>query len=144
MIQCRSVLVTKDIPKPAEVAHLKFLQTAPPTSTQEAEVTDETDQKDFSNLRVTFSSGSRHGDLLMRKSASLDSEEVAILRKGDVVRQKGRRERHSEVLRILVVTVGPLDGELGAQRSGPPGGLEGWVTLDATGAGGPKFLEVCD
>lgn len=86
--------------------------------------------------RVVFTSGSSKGDIVVREAVSLESEEVAVLWAGDVVDQNGPRE----VLEDGIVRMPVSFREAGQLPQSPPT-VVGWVTIDATAQGGPKFFE---
>uniref|UniRef100_A0A7S0A5V8 Uncharacterized protein n=1 Tax=Pyrodinium bahamense TaxID=73915 RepID=A0A7S0A5V8_9DINO len=122
--------------------------------------------------RVVYESGTPHGDILVRAGADLESREVAVLRRGDLLEQAGPQVQHGGVLRMPVVvpeSAAPLQGgpaaaaylaAAGAAQDGPAGrgaaaqpfgagrpprpGTTGWVTVDARNAGGPVFLEMLE
>mmetsp|Transcript_24972 Transcript_24972/g.58083 ORF Transcript_24972/g.58083 Transcript_24972/m.58083 type:complete len:282 (-) Transcript_24972:221-1066(-) len=81
--------------------------------------------------RVVYESGTPHGDVLVRSGSNLESEEVAVLRCGDVIEQAGPQQMHGGVWRMLVSVP---DAASSWYRAG-------WVSVDARPAGGPVFLE---
>lgn len=86
--------------------------------------------------RVVFASGSDKGDIVVRESISLDSEEVAVLFKGNVAEQDGPQENVEECIVRMPIAFKDRD------PSGPSQTRRtGWVTVDATALGGPKFFE---
>lgn len=87
--------------------------------------------------KVAFSSGSGKGDIVVRDSVSLESEEAAVLVHGSVVEQTGPQE----VLKdgIIRMPISFSDGlKFGKHQQG-----QGWVTCDASSQGGPVFFEPC-
>jgi len=103
--------------------------------------------------RVVYDSGADSGDVLLRAGVDLDSREVAMLRRGTVVEQARPLELlGTGVLRMPVTVL--LDGWTAPAASqdwandgvscGEAMAVTGWVTVDATAAGGPIFFEeVC-
>lgn len=99
--------------------------------------------------RVVYSSpNSSEGDAIVRADPALDSDEVAVLYCGDVVEQAGPSEIRGEgIVRmpVSVVIQHRKDGEddlphgKGADASSSK--LNGWVTIDASPAGGPVFFK---
>merc|ERR1712098_49899 len=77
---------------------------------------------------VIFQSGAAKGDVIVRGSPSLTSEEVALLTKGDLVEENGEmiRPKEDSVPRLPIKTVDCI---------------EGWITTDASMYGGPVFFE---
>ncbi|CAD7957046.1 unnamed protein product [Amoebophrya sp. A25] len=76
--------------------------------------------------QVVFRSGSDRGDIIVRKTIDLQSDEVEYLFCGEQVEQIGSlQQKLAGVPRMPVRT----------QK-----GNTGWVTLDATAKGGPKFF----
>eukprot|EP00931_Biecheleriopsis_adriatica_P107052 TRINITY_DN81391_c0_g1_i1.p1 TRINITY_DN81391_c0_g1~~TRINITY_DN81391_c0_g1_i1.p1 ORF type:complete len:316 (+),score=63.39 TRINITY_DN81391_c0_g1_i1:21-968(+) len=90
--------------------------------------------------RATWSSGSGlpFGNVLVRRAADLQSKEVALLRKGDIVEQTGPEEWIGK-LRRMPIKKKPCETAPG--RSSNAAGICGWVTLDASKAGGEVFFE---
>ena len=78
--------------------------------------------------RVAYVSGLPSGDVLVRAGPSLKSIEVAVLHFGDVVTQAGPQVCRDNLIRM------PIEGQRG---------VTGWVTVDATDAGGPVFFKEC-
>lgn len=89
--------------------------------------------------KVIFSSGSNRGDIVVREDASLESDEVAVLKFGAVVEQAGPQELLEEGIIRMPISVP------GARQSSHPSNSSkttvGWVTCDASAQGGPKFFE---
>jgi len=96
--------------------------------------------------RVVYSSpNSREGDAIVRADLALDSAEVAVLWCGDVVEQAGPSETRGQgILRMPVTATiqrrSDADSEP-AKENAPAAKTIGWVTLDATSAGGPVFFK---
>jgi hypothetical protein len=87
--------------------------------------------------KVIFSSGSSKGDIVVRSEVSLDSDEVNVLLCGHRVNQTGPQEVfHDGIVRM------PISWEGGNNNRGKQ--LHGWVTVDATSQGGPKFFELLE
>lgn len=98
--------------------------------------------------RVVHKSGSSRGEVLVRREAPLDSEEIATLRRGEVVQQIGPQAALCGIVRVRVAV-------RSTANSPPPAGSDGqdewdsaepavgWITLDAREAGGPLFFEAC-
>lgn len=79
--------------------------------------------------QVIFKSGTEKGDIIVRKTPNLHSEEVLYLCCGDLVEENGTVHTPAEgVPRMPIRT---------------KTGHEGWVTLDATAKGGPQFFTKC-
>jgi len=87
----------------------------------------------------------------LRVSAAKDSEAVALLSSGTVVRRVGRCENHAGLVRVLIAAPGsaatPL-GDVPVVRTDRPGvhsmethEVRGWATLTAEFVQGPRFLE---
>lgn len=124
--------------------------------------------------RVIHQSGTKHGDVLVRATKSLDSPEVGVLWNGDYVEQIGSQEfqesQGKSILRMPVALIATapvavarrnsLTSTAAAAQASPAeraqleqramwavkreqGCLAGWVTADATKAGGPRFFEEC-
>merc|ERR1712190_629289 len=90
------------------------------------------DQISVPYWRVDFKSGSTKGDIVVRASKSLDSEEVAVLFYDARVEQAGPQEP----LQDGIVRMPVFYSEAGKSKP-----RIGWVTCDATSQGGPKFFE---
>jgi hypothetical protein len=80
--------------------------------------------------RVVFG-GPDKGGVVVREGSSLTSNKLAVLVAGALVEQRGPQVFESGVMRMLIAV----------QQSSPS--TEGWVTIDATCQGGPRFLEPC-
>lgn len=90
---------------------------------------------DKPSWKVVFTSGSNKGDIVVRETVSLESDEVAVLWCGDIVEQSGPRE---------VLEDGIVRMPIGFRNAGPAGSGIGWVTIDATAQGGPKFFNAVE
>jgi len=91
--------------------------------------------------KVVFSSGSSKGDIVVRHSVSLDSEEVAVLTCGTIVDQAGPLEMTKDGIVRMPIHFADGIGREPASASQPPRTRHGWVTCDASAQGGPKFFE---
>jgi len=80
--------------------------------------------------RVVFGAPGK-GGVVVREGVSLTSDKLAVLVAGAIVEQRGPQVFESGVMRMPVVL----------QQASPA--TEGWVTIDATCQGGPRFLEPC-
>ncbi|CAE8696443.1 unnamed protein product [Polarella glacialis] len=91
--------------------------------------------------KVVFSSGSSKGDIVVRASVSLDSEEVAVLTCGTMVEQNGPLESTEDGIIRMPIMFAEGVGREPSSASQPPRTRSGWVTCDASAQGGPKFFE---
>mmetsp|Transcript_43882 Transcript_43882/g.113344 ORF Transcript_43882/g.113344 Transcript_43882/m.113344 type:complete len:409 (-) Transcript_43882:132-1358(-) len=91
--------------------------------------------------KVVFSSGSRHGDIVVREGKSLDSDEVGVLMCGTFVEQRGPQEVLEDGIVRMPIQLASGVGREPSASSQPPRQTAGWVTVDATAQGGPKFFE---
>jgi len=94
----------------------------------------------------------QEGGVIVREDEALGSDEVTVLHRGDVVEQAGPNViRPDGIVRMPVTTTvirrsdaenGEADlGTNGHTRSTTSGKTLGWVTADASAAGGPVFLK---
>lgn len=89
--------------------------------------------------RVVFKSHTAKGDIVVRESLSLESDEVAHLRNGTLVEQSAPQETLEDgIIRMPIFFEVPAEPSKG---SSAPTRREGWVTCDATAMDGPKFFE---
>jgi len=98
--------------------------------------------------RVVYSSpNSREADAIIRSDPALDSSEVASLWCGDIVEQAGPPETRGQgILRMpvtsLIVKRNDVDHEAhGKNSEASSSKVLGYVTLDASSAGGPVFFK---
>lgn len=85
--------------------------------------------------RVIFQSGSARGDIVVRESFSLESQEVSVLTYGTLVEQAGPQELLEEAIIRMPICIP-------SSSSKEPTKLTvGWVTCDARAQGGPQFFE---
>jgi len=99
--------------------------------------------------RVIYSSpNSSEGDAIVRSDVELDADEVAVLYNGDVVEQAGPSETRGQGIVRMPVTVviqHRKDGEddVSNRKSVDVSSSKvfGWVTIDASPAGGPVFFK---
>lgn len=99
--------------------------------------------------RVVYSSpNSRDGDAIVRADPALDSDEVAVLYCGDIVEQAGPSETRGNGIVRMPVTASishrsEADGDSPRARNAEaaPSKVLGWVTVDASSAGGPVFFK---
>eukprot|EP00747_Dinoflagellata_sp_TGD_P167659 gnl/TRDRNA2_/TRDRNA2_192423_c0_seq1.p1 gnl/TRDRNA2_/TRDRNA2_192423_c0~~gnl/TRDRNA2_/TRDRNA2_192423_c0_seq1.p1 ORF type:complete len:322 (-),score=33.81 gnl/TRDRNA2_/TRDRNA2_192423_c0_seq1:186-1100(-) len=100
--------------------------------------------------RVVYtSSTSKEGDVIVRADTPLDSEEVTVLWSGDIVDQAGPLlTRTDGIIRMPItphVTRRPADGEADLENGNRVERVSckvlGWVTIDASEAGGPVFFK---
>merc|ERR1719498_938796 len=98
--------------------------------------------------RVVHNSHSKsESDALVRATAELDSEEVSWLYYGDVVEQAGPSELRGQGIVRMPVTSNisrRSDGDTdqySQPNHGPTAKIFGWVTIDASPAGGPLFFK---
>jgi len=83
--------------------------------------------------RVNYVSGQICGDVLVRAGVGLESERIKVLKRDDIVEQTGASELLDKgILRL------PIKFVKGGQVT------TGWVSQDASGAGGPIFLVRCE
>lgn len=89
-------------------------------------------------------------DVIVRAGEALNSSEVAVLHRGDIVEQAGPEVTLAgEIVRVPVTMAViyrseiPESGEWPEVNGYPRSSTKtlGWVTLDASGAGGPVFFE---
>lgn len=92
--------------------------------------------------RVVFRSGSPKGDIVVRDSASLDSDEVAVLIFGTLVEQSGPQSQLNDGIIRMPVKF-PRDSSRDLLQVDASQLQTGWVTCDATAQGGPRFFEPC-
>mmetsp|Transcript_16811 Transcript_16811/g.45516 ORF Transcript_16811/g.45516 Transcript_16811/m.45516 type:complete len:302 (-) Transcript_16811:58-963(-) len=99
--------------------------------------------------RVVYSSGVG-GGVIVRAEPELESEEVSVLNCGDIVEQSGPRlVRPDGIIRMPVraVVSRQVDKGDGSDSDSPGCGngyaakTLGWVTVDASAAGGPTFFK---
>mmetsp|Transcript_79009 Transcript_79009/g.144043 ORF Transcript_79009/g.144043 Transcript_79009/m.144043 type:complete len:508 (-) Transcript_79009:106-1629(-) len=89
--------------------------------------------------KVVFRSNTPKGDIVVRESLSLESDEVAHLRCGTLIEQSGAQETLEDgIIRMPIYFDVPAEPSKG---SSAPSRREGWVTCDATAMDGPKFFE---
>jgi hypothetical protein len=88
--------------------------------------------------KAIFKSGCSRGDIVVRESMSIDSDEVATLLCGTIVEQVGPQQRLEDGGAVRMPIEFP---ETAATHR--EGARRGWVTCDATACGGPKFFERC-
>lgn len=89
------------------------------------------------------------GGVIVRAGEALNSSEVATLHRGDIVEQAGPEVLAGEIVRVPVTTAViyrseiPESGEWPEVNGYPRSSAKtlGWVTLDASSAGGPVFFE---
>lgn len=96
------------------------------------------------------------GDAIVREDPTLDSEAVAVLHYGDVVEQAGPSLTRSDgIVRMPVTSTVVRRGDVTENGEAPSNGgrnnsagangkaarILGWVTVDATAAGGPIFFK---
>lgn len=90
---------------------------------------------------------SNTGDVIVRASIELDSEAVVALYFGDIVEQAGPpQECHNGIVRMPIMSSrrgGSVDSEehIRAEDAGVTPKVSGWVTVDASAAGGPVFFK---
>lgn len=88
-------------------------------------------------------------DAVVREDPTLDSETVAMLHNGDVVEQAGPSLTRSDGIVRMPVTANVVrrgeaeNGETltNGRNGNKPAKTLGWVTVDATAAGGPVFFK---
>lgn len=90
--------------------------------------------------------GGKEGCVIVREEESLKSEEVLTLQKGDVVEQAGPVAVLDDGIIRMPVTATVIrrsDVENGEypERAPASGKAIGWVTVDASAAGGPTFFK---
>jgi len=103
--------------------------------------------------RVVYTSnnGKDSGDIIVREDSALGSDEVAVLHCGDLVEQAGPSyTRPDGIVRMPVTTAVVRRSDMPEGESalpppsdgnGRPSSTLGWVTVDATAAGGPLFFK---
>jgi len=88
--------------------------------------------------KVSFKSDTPKGDILVRESVSLESDEVGCIRYGSFVTQCGPQATLEDGIIRMPITWAD------AQPSSSSGGVRtmhtGWVTCDASSQDGPKFF----
>lgn len=83
------------------------------------------------------------GDVIVRSTIELDSAAVAYLKCGDVVEQAGPYiEQRSGLWRVPVIVSQRPEAGYRADTAGVIAKVSGWVTADASKAGGPVFLKL--
>eukprot|EP00928_Gymnodinium_smaydae_P070611 TRINITY_DN54415_c0_g1_i1.p1 TRINITY_DN54415_c0_g1~~TRINITY_DN54415_c0_g1_i1.p1 ORF type:complete len:301 (+),score=63.84 TRINITY_DN54415_c0_g1_i1:69-971(+) len=81
-------------------------------------------------------------DVVVRASKELNSDQIGTLRRGDVVEQAGPSvERPDGIIRMPVSFLPSSPGRNGRGDGSGTRKLIGWVTADASEAGGPTFFE---
>jgi len=99
--------------------------------------------------RVVYSSpNSSEADAIIRSAPALDSDEVQVLYCGDIVEQAGPCEMRGQGIVRMPVTAlilkrgdGEMDTTHGKYADVSSAKTLGWVTLDASPAGGPVFFK---
>jgi len=96
--------------------------------------------------RVVYSSpNSNEADAIVRSEPALDSQEVVQLHCGDIVEQAGPVELRAQGIVRMPVTALILHRNDGEEPQGktdaPSTKTLGWVTIDASPAGGPVFFK---
>jgi len=85
--------------------------------------------------KVNFKSDTPKGDILVRGSVSLESDEVGCISYGTLVHQNGPQKTLEDgIIRM------PITWAISEPSSGSGGTRSGWVTCDASSQGGPKFF----
>lgn len=98
--------------------------------------------------RVVYtSSNPNDSGVIVRAEPELDSDEVTAIYLGDIVEQAGPSETRGQgIVRMPVAAVisysGRKDGETEAAASTQRQTVSGWVTVDASSAGGPVFFKL--
>jgi hypothetical protein len=97
--------------------------------------------------RVIYTNPEGEGDAIVRAEPALDSEEVAVLHCGDIVEQAGPSETRGQgIIRMPVTAISKRNDADGDSPRGNHGSnatpkILGWVTVDASSAGGPVFFK---
>lgn len=97
--------------------------------------------------RVVYSSpNSKEGDAIVRSEPALDSDEVCALFCGDIVEQAGPSETRGQGLVRMPITSAisrrnDAESEHPAKSGDASSKVYGWVTIDASSAGGPVFFK---
>jgi hypothetical protein len=97
--------------------------------------------------RVVYSSpNSNEGDAIIRAEPALDSDEVAVLYHGDIVEQAGPSEKRGQgIVRMPVTAIishrNGSEDQAPVKSAGASSKVLGWVTIDASSAGGPVFFK---
>jgi len=95
--------------------------------------------------KAVYKSPASGGDVIVRSSIELESEALPSLFCGDIVEQAGPQEAYRGITRMPVVVprrgISAEGEELGRDDFGVVPKLNGWVTVDATAAGGPVFFK---
>jgi hypothetical protein len=99
--------------------------------------------------RVVYSSpNASEVDAIIRSETALNSEEVQVLHCGDIVEQAGPSElRGQGIVRMPVTalilhrTDGDAEASQGKNSDAASARTLGWVTIDASSAGGPVFFK---
>mmetsp|Transcript_37938 Transcript_37938/g.80657 ORF Transcript_37938/g.80657 Transcript_37938/m.80657 type:complete len:330 (-) Transcript_37938:52-1041(-) len=99
--------------------------------------------------RAIYQSPNRNGkgDVLVRSGQELDSEAVVSLLCGNIVEQGGPAEvRPDGIIRMRITACigrGVGDGDEAGSRADEAGSkVSGWITVDASAAGGPVFFKL--
>ncbi|CAE6912994.1 unnamed protein product [Symbiodinium natans] len=87
--------------------------------------------------RAVYESAEGEQDIIVRASLELDSEVVASLSCGDVVEQDGPVVKLESWIRRMPIVV-----KSSSKHNGSSHRVAGWVTTDASSAGGPTFFQV--
>lgn len=85
--------------------------------------------------------GNGSADVIVRHGSELDSEAVMSLRCGDVVEQAGPSHTRSNGIVRMPVVMGRKSESQEEEDSPRPARISGWVTVDASAAGGPVFFK---
>lgn len=79
-------------------------------------------------------------DVIVRKCKSRDSEAIAMLKCGDIAEQAGQQEDSGDGLLRMPIAVLVPAGNNNKENTR----TVGWVTVDASKAGGPVYFEECE
>eukprot|EP00418_Pyrodinium_bahamense_P029600 CAMPEP_0179140658 /NCGR_PEP_ID=MMETSP0796-20121207/67379_1 /TAXON_ID=73915 /ORGANISM="Pyrodinium bahamense, Strain pbaha01" /LENGTH=356 /DNA_ID=CAMNT_0020840247 /DNA_START=1 /DNA_END=1069 /DNA_ORIENTATION=- len=86
---------------------------------------------------------SSDGDVIVRAGPELDSEAVMSLHCGDVVEQAGPSHvRPDGIVRMPITSTSTRRGDAREEEESPTVKVSGWVTADASAAGGPVFFKL--
>jgi len=93
--------------------------------------------------RAIYQSPTSDRDVMVRLGPELDSETVMSLSCGDVVEQTGPSQtRPDGIVRMPITTQLPRKGDARDEEEPSTAKANGWVTVDASAAGGPVFFKL--
>uniref|UniRef100_A0A7S1SFL2 Uncharacterized protein n=1 Tax=Alexandrium catenella TaxID=2925 RepID=A0A7S1SFL2_ALECA len=93
--------------------------------------------------RAIYQSPTGEGDVLVRSGLELDSQAVLMLHFGDIVEQAGPAQTQPDgIVRMPITAPQSRRGDSREDEDTLITKVSGWVTVDASAAGGPVFLKL--